>query len=83
MFIATAGVPPGLHICFNVHRILVLDNGQISEFDTPEQLIAQKGLFYRLMEESGLAWLTHGVHRNAITIRNNWSLNWVFTFVSF
>uniref|UniRef100_A0A8C3D4E9 ABC-type glutathione-S-conjugate transporter n=1 Tax=Cairina moschata TaxID=8855 RepID=A0A8C3D4E9_CAIMO len=35
-------------------RILVLDNGQISEFDTPEQLIAQKGLFYRLMEESGL-----------------------------
>uniref|UniRef100_A0A8C3D6H7 ABC-type glutathione-S-conjugate transporter n=1 Tax=Cairina moschata TaxID=8855 RepID=A0A8C3D6H7_CAIMO len=36
-------------------RILVLDNGQISEFDTPEQLIAQKGLFYRLMEESGLA----------------------------
>uniref|UniRef100_A0A8B9CU23 ABC-type glutathione-S-conjugate transporter n=1 Tax=Anser brachyrhynchus TaxID=132585 RepID=A0A8B9CU23_9AVES len=36
-------------------RILVLDNGQISEFNTPEQLIAQKGLFYRLMEESGLA----------------------------
>ncbi|NXX67479.1 MRP1 protein, partial [Spizella passerina] len=35
-------------------RILVLENGRIAEFDTPEHLIAQKGLFYRLMEESGL-----------------------------
>ncbi|NXK19639.1 MRP6 protein, partial [Arenaria interpres] len=36
-------------------RILVLDNGRIAEFDTLENLVAQKGLFYRLMEESGLA----------------------------
>uniref|UniRef100_A0A8C3L395 ABC-type glutathione-S-conjugate transporter n=1 Tax=Chrysolophus pictus TaxID=9089 RepID=A0A8C3L395_CHRPC len=36
-------------------RILVLEDGQIAEFDTPKQLIAQKGLFYKLMEESGLA----------------------------
>uniref|UniRef100_A0A8C5IZA3 ABC-type glutathione-S-conjugate transporter n=1 Tax=Junco hyemalis TaxID=40217 RepID=A0A8C5IZA3_JUNHY len=36
-------------------RILVLENGRIAEFDTPEHLMAQKGLFYRLMEESGLA----------------------------
>ncbi|NWH60925.1 MRP1 protein, partial [Geococcyx californianus] len=36
-------------------RILVLENGQIAEFDTLEHLLAQKGLFYRLMEESGLA----------------------------
>ncbi|KFP16571.1 Multidrug resistance-associated protein 1, partial [Egretta garzetta] len=35
-------------------RILVLENGRIAEFDTLERLIAQKGLFYRLMEESGL-----------------------------
>ncbi|KFV16236.1 Multidrug resistance-associated protein 1, partial [Tauraco erythrolophus] len=35
-------------------RILVLENGRIAEFDTLEHLIAQKGLFYRLMEESGL-----------------------------
>ncbi|KFV85701.1 Multidrug resistance-associated protein 6, partial [Struthio camelus australis] len=35
-------------------RILVLENGQIAEFDTPEKLIAQKGAFYRLVEESGL-----------------------------
>uniref|UniRef100_A0A7M4EQJ9 ABC-type glutathione-S-conjugate transporter n=1 Tax=Crocodylus porosus TaxID=8502 RepID=A0A7M4EQJ9_CROPO len=36
------------------NRILVLENGQIAEFDTPEKLMAQKGLFYRLVEESGL-----------------------------
>ncbi|XP_067162182.1 ATP-binding cassette sub-family C member 6 isoform X2 [Apteryx mantelli] len=35
-------------------RILVLENGWIAEFDTPEKLIAQKGAFYRLVEESGL-----------------------------
>ncbi|KFQ81082.1 Multidrug resistance-associated protein 1, partial [Phoenicopterus ruber ruber] len=35
-------------------RILVLENGRIAEFGTLEHLIAQKGLFYRLMEESGL-----------------------------
>jgi len=52
-----------------------LENGRIAEFDTLEHLIAQKGLFYRLMEESGLAWLR--VYHNATTIRSNWSLNWV------
>ncbi|KAM6249916.1 ATP-binding cassette sub-family C member 6 [Porphyrio hochstetteri] len=36
-------------------RILVLEHGRVAEFDTPEHLIAQKGLFFRLMEESGLA----------------------------
>uniref|UniRef100_A0A8B9FXC7 ABC-type glutathione-S-conjugate transporter n=1 Tax=Amazona collaria TaxID=241587 RepID=A0A8B9FXC7_9PSIT len=36
-------------------RILVLENGRIAEFDTVEHLIAQRGLFYKLMEESGFA----------------------------
>ncbi|XP_029432269.1 multidrug resistance-associated protein 1 isoform X5 [Rhinatrema bivittatum] len=35
-------------------RILVLENGQIAEFDTPNNLVAQKKIFYRLVEESGL-----------------------------
>uniref|UniRef100_A0A8D0BKR7 ABC-type glutathione-S-conjugate transporter n=1 Tax=Salvator merianae TaxID=96440 RepID=A0A8D0BKR7_SALMN len=35
-------------------RILVIESGQVAEFDTPEALIAQKGLFYRMAEESGL-----------------------------
>uniref|UniRef100_A0A8C5TE87 ABC-type glutathione-S-conjugate transporter n=1 Tax=Malurus cyaneus samueli TaxID=2593467 RepID=A0A8C5TE87_9PASS len=45
-----------LTIAHRVNTILdFLENGRIAEFDTPEHLIAQKGLFYRLMEESGLA----------------------------
>lgn len=76
-FYYTCCVSPNLHLCFNVHRILVLENGRIAEFDTPEHLIAQKGLFYRLMEESGLAWLTHGVSHSTTAIRSNWSHNWV------
>ncbi|NXO53888.1 MRP1 protein, partial [Aramus guarauna] len=43
-----------LNTIMDCDRILVLENGQIAEFDTPERLIAQKGLLYRLMEESGL-----------------------------
>nr|XP_056722539.1 ATP-binding cassette sub-family C member 6-like [Euleptes europaea] len=35
-------------------RILVMKSGQVEEFDMPETLIAQKGLFYRMAEESGL-----------------------------
>ncbi|XP_061456062.1 multidrug resistance-associated protein 1 isoform X4 [Rhineura floridana] len=35
-------------------RILVMERGRVAEFDTPEILIAQKGLFYRMAEESGL-----------------------------
>lgn len=70
---------PKLNTSFNVHRILVLENGRIAECDTPEQLIAQKGLFYSLMEESGLAWLTHGVSHSTTTIRSNWPHNWVLS----
>ena len=36
-------------------RILVLENGMIAEMDSPEKLIAQKGLFYLLAREAGLA----------------------------
>ncbi|XP_053413294.1 ATP-binding cassette sub-family C member 6 isoform X2 [Nycticebus coucang] len=36
-------------------RILVMDKGQVAESGSPAQLLAQKGLFYRLAQESGLA----------------------------
>ncbi|XP_012979666.2 multidrug resistance-associated protein 6 isoform X2 [Mesocricetus auratus] len=36
-------------------RVLVMDEGQVTESGSPAQLLAQKGLFYRLAQESGLA----------------------------
>ena len=36
----------------NYDKILVLKEGEIEEFDTPENLISKKGLFYQLYKES-------------------------------
>ncbi|KAK5459740.1 ATP-binding cassette glutathione S-conjugate transporter ycf1 [Exophiala xenobiotica] len=35
-------------------RIVVLQQGRVAEFDTPEELIRQRGLFYELVREAGL-----------------------------
>ncbi|XP_008067103.1 multidrug resistance-associated protein 6 [Carlito syrichta] len=35
-------------------RVLVMNEGQVAESGSPAQLLAQKGLFYRLAQESGL-----------------------------
>jgi ATP-binding cassette, subfamily C (CFTR/MRP), member 1 len=35
-------------------RIVVLDSGTISEFDTPAELIRRGGKFYELVKEAGL-----------------------------
>ncbi|XP_037671061.1 multidrug resistance-associated protein 6 isoform X3 [Choloepus didactylus] len=35
-------------------RVLVMDDGQVVESGSPAQLLARKGLFYRLAQESGL-----------------------------
>ena len=36
----------------NYDKILVLKEGEIEEFDTPQNLIEKKGLFYQLYKES-------------------------------
>ena len=35
-------------------RIVVLDHGNVAEFDTPSALVRRKGLFYELVREAGL-----------------------------
>lgn len=35
-------------------RIVVLEQGRVMEFDTPQKLIEEKGLFYKLVKEAGL-----------------------------
>ena len=35
-------------------RVLVLDKGQIAEFDTPTNLLSQKGIFYGMAKDAGL-----------------------------
>lgn len=35
-------------------RIVVLDKGEVVEFDTPAELIKRKGIFYGLVKQSGL-----------------------------
>ncbi|TKA74270.1 hypothetical protein B0A55_06197 [Friedmanniomyces simplex] len=35
-------------------RIVVLDHGEVKEFDTPAELVKRRGLFYELVRESGL-----------------------------
>jgi len=35
-------------------RIVVLQQGKVAEFDSPEELIKKRGLFYELVREAGL-----------------------------
>ena len=35
-------------------RIVVLDHGNVAEFDTPSALVRQRGKFYELVREAGL-----------------------------
>lgn len=35
-------------------RIVVLEQGRVVEFDTPEKLMELRGVFWRLVRESGL-----------------------------
>ncbi|KAL9091860.1 MAG: hypothetical protein Q9165_004611 [Trypethelium subeluteriae] len=41
-------------------RVLVLDKGEVREFDTPERLVQSRGLFWELVRESGLLGSVNG-----------------------
>ncbi|KAK4661747.1 ATP-binding cassette glutathione S-conjugate transporter ycf1 [Podospora pseudopauciseta] len=36
-------------------RVVVLERGEVVEFDTPEKLMEKRGVFYGLVREAGLA----------------------------
>uniref|UniRef100_A0A3Q2ZRI0 ATP binding cassette subfamily C member 3 n=1 Tax=Kryptolebias marmoratus TaxID=37003 RepID=A0A3Q2ZRI0_KRYMA len=44
-----------LNTIMDYTRVLVLDKGQIAEFDTPANLISQRGIFYGMAKDAGLA----------------------------
>ncbi|XP_052452980.1 ATP-binding cassette sub-family C member 3-like isoform X1 [Carassius gibelio] len=43
-----------LNTIMDYTRVLVLDKGKIAEFDTPTNLLAQKGIFYGMAKDAGL-----------------------------
>ncbi|XP_033886772.3 multidrug resistance-associated protein 1-like isoform X3 [Acipenser ruthenus] len=43
-----------LNTVMDYTRVLVLDKGQIVEFDSPASLLAKKGIFYKMAKDSGL-----------------------------
>ncbi|XP_076024056.1 ATP-binding cassette sub-family C member 3 isoform X2 [Genypterus blacodes] len=44
-----------LNTIMDYTRVLVLDKGQIAEFDTPTNLLAQRGIFHGMARDAGLA----------------------------
>ncbi|KAM9744789.1 multidrug resistance-associated protein 1 isoform 1-T1 [Menidia menidia] len=43
-----------LNTIMDYTRVLVLEKGEIAEFDSPSNLIAQRGTFYRMAKDAGL-----------------------------
>ncbi|XP_072229951.1 ATP-binding cassette sub-family C member 3 isoform X1 [Leuresthes tenuis] len=44
-----------LNTIMDYTRVLVLDKGQIAEFDTPTNLISKRGIFYSMTKDAGLS----------------------------
>nr|XP_056714411.1 multidrug resistance-associated protein 1-like isoform X2 [Euleptes europaea] len=43
-----------LHSIMDSDRVLVLDSGRIAEFDTPQNLLQQRGMFYEMASQAGI-----------------------------
>ncbi|KAM6957261.1 multidrug resistance-associated protein 1 [Aplochiton taeniatus] len=43
-----------LNTIMDYTRVLVLDRGEMAEFDCPSKLLAKKGIFYKMAKDSGL-----------------------------
>ncbi|KAA8576984.1 hypothetical protein EYC84_007009 [Monilinia fructicola] len=51
-------------------RIVVLEHGQVKEFDSPKKLMEKKGLFWKLVREAGLEASTSWVEIMVRTLRS-------------
>lgn len=52
--IKIAGSKTSLLLSLLLHRVIVMDRGHIVEMESPANLIAQRGQFYRMCREAGL-----------------------------
>lgn len=43
-----------LNTILDSDRVVVLDKGEVAEFDTPSELYKKQGIFYNLMRQAGL-----------------------------
>ncbi|XP_046568618.1 LOW QUALITY PROTEIN: multidrug resistance-associated protein 1-like [Haliotis rubra] len=43
-----------LNTVMDYDRILVLDQGEVKEFDSPEKLLQKQGLFYQMTRDAGI-----------------------------
>lgn len=43
-----------LRTIVNYDRVLVMDDGQVAEYDTPLALFDQRGIFHSMCERSGI-----------------------------
>ncbi|XP_048349017.1 ATP-binding cassette sub-family C member 2-like isoform X4 [Sphaerodactylus townsendi] len=50
-----------LHSIMDSDRVLVLDSGKIAEFDTPQNLLQQRGVFYEMTSQAG-------IHQNEVNL---------------
>lgn len=43
-----------LNTILDSDRVVVLDKGEVAEFDSPKNLLEKKGLFFNLVKQAGL-----------------------------
>lgn len=48
-----------LHTIMDSDKIMVLDNGKIVEYDSPEELLSSRGSFYLMAKEAGIENVNH------------------------
>ncbi|KAL4562252.1 hypothetical protein LXL04_034450 [Taraxacum kok-saghyz] len=59
-----------LNTIIDCNRILVLENGQIVEYDTPERLISRDGAFLKMVQSTGAANAQRRIHMDKFVYRN-------------